>query len=388
MDLLLIKIGKALHTLKREGFVHGGKRVVGAFFLLFKRVKPGDILFITGGVGDSARYRTKHVAEELSLEGFSSSITVQDNPFLSTYADKFSIFIFHRVLFTPRVAKLIENIKASGKEIIFDTDDLVYDKAFLEHMDYFQKMNTLEKKLYENGVGGEILAESRFCTTSTTFLAEKLREKEKHVFIVRNKVSKEDVLWAEDIVKNKREKENEIRIGYLSGTLSHDKDFATITEALVIILEKYPEAQLVLAGPLDTKDELNRFQDRIFRVPFLPRKEYFATVANMDINLAPLEIGNPFCESKSELKWFEAGLLAVPTVASATGTFKEAIADSVDGYVAETTEEWVAKISQLIENGEKRKEIGMQARKTVLEKYTTSNTDNKEYYNYLRSKIV
>ena len=159
MDLLLIKIGKAWHTVKREGFVRGGRRVIAALFAMFHRVRPGDILFITGGVGDSARYRTEHVGEELRFQGFKTSLTVQDNPFLTSYADMFSVFVFHRVLYTPSVATLIDRIRKRNKEIIFETDDLVYDPAFLKHMDYYLMMNAFERKLYENGVGGEILSD-------------------------------------------------------------------------------------------------------------------------------------------------------------------------------------------------------------------------------------
>lgn len=399
MKLFLIKIGKVWQTFRRDGFVRGGRRIFVAFLALFKRVHPGDILFITGGVGDSARYRTQHVAEELVFRGFACSITVQDNPFLTTYADKFSVFIFHRVLFTPSVMKLIEKIKREKKEIIFETDDLVYDAAFLKHMDYFQEMNALERKLYENGVGGEILADPyvKVCTASTLFLAERLGERGKRVFVVRNKVSQEDVLFAETIMKDmmagigkekSRGKEGIVRMSYLSGTPSHNKDFATITDALLVLFEKYPELHLVLAGPLDTGERLAPFKGRIERVPFLPRREYFVTVARMDINLAPLERGNPFCESKSELKWFEAGLLSVPTVAAGTKTFKEAIIDGVDGYVATTTEEWIAKLSRLIEDSGFRKQMGERAREKVLERYTTHTGKSEEYYNYLRSKIV
>src|SRR5665647_2055661 len=138
MKTFLIKIGKAGKTLQREGLFRGGKRVLQSFFAMFRRVRPGDILFVTGGVGDSARYRTEHVAEELELQGFKCSITVQDNPFLTGYADKFKIFIFHRVLFTSSVEKLIAEIKTRNKEIIFETDDLVFDPKYLKFMDSFK----------------------------------------------------------------------------------------------------------------------------------------------------------------------------------------------------------------------------------------------------------
>ena len=393
MKLLLIKAGKAWHTLKRDGLLRGGKRVLGAFLALFKFVGKGDILFVTGGVGDSARYRCHHVAEELELNGFKCSITVQDNPLLASYADKFAVFVFHRVLYTPSVAKLIARIKEQGKEIIFETDDLVYDKEFLVHMDYFQKMNPLEKKLYENGVGGEILADPyvRVCTASTSFLAEKLREKGKEVFIVPNRLSKEDVSMAERI-KVQRDlptltsQTSPVRLGYFSGTLSHNKDFATITDALLAIMEKYPQTELFLAGPLDIESKLNKFKERIRQFPYVPREKHFANVASVDINIAPLEIGNPFCEAKSELKFFEAGIVGVPTVASATAPYREAIVDGVDGFVADGTAAWTEKLARLVFDADFRQEMGQKARQKALERYATTTADNKEYYGYLKNK--
>jgi glycosyltransferase involved in cell wall biosynthesis len=392
MKLFLIKIGKAFHTLRREGLWRGGKRVSIAFFALFRRVGSGDVLFITGGVGDSALYRAHHVAEELELNGLSTGITVQDNPLLPSYADKFSVFIFHRVLYTPSVAKLINRIKAQGKEIIFETDDLVFDPQYLQYMDYFQKMNSLEKKLYENGVGGEILADEyvKVCTTTTTFLAGKLREKNKRVFIVLNKLTRADVALAESLVQEKNVptiSSNIIKLGYFSGTISHNKDFATITDALVTVLQKYPQTELFLVGPLETESKLSVFADRIKQLPYAPRAKHFANIASVDINVAPLEIGNPFCESKSELKFFEAGIVGVPTVASATAPYKEAIEDGVDGYVASTTEEWVEKLSRLIEDPSFRASMGEAARTKAMQKYTTENAKNTEYYEYLKSKF-
>lgn len=390
MKLLLIKIGKAFHTLKREGLLRGGTRVMSAGFAMFRRVRPGDILFITGGVGDSARYRCRHVAEELGFRGFRTAITVQDNPFLAGYADTFSVFIFHRVLHTPSVAKLIARIKEQDKEIIFETDDLVYDPAYLGHMDYFKVMNPLERKLYEHGVGGEILADPyvKVATTTTTFLADKLRERGKQVFIVPNRLSEEDVRIADGIRRKGDPRHTSVTLSYFSGSASHNKDFATITEVLLHILEKYPEAELAIHGPLDLDPRFDVYGKRVRKIPYVSREKHWRNIAETDINLAPLEIGNPFCESKSELKFFEAGILGVPTVAAATKTFQEAIQDGKNGFVATTADEWTEKLERLILDPVLRHEMGEKAREKALANYSTTNAKNEPYYQYLISKIV
>ena len=405
MKLLLIKAGKAVNTIKRDGLIRGGKRVGSAFFAMFGRVGSGDILFITGGVGDSALYRAHHQAEELSLHGFKCSITVQDNPLLVRYADKFKIFIFHRVLFTSSVQKFVERIKKQDKEIIFETDDLVYDPKYLKYMDYHKQMNPLERKLYENGVGGEILRDPyvKACTTTTSFLAEKLRAYGKKVFISANKLSNRDLMAVEKIKKaslrfptqsisghlqsNAGRKSNAV-IGYFSGTISHNKDFAVAEDALIYILEKYPQTKLFLAGPLDISSEFDKFQDRIERVSYVPRDKHFENISMVDISIVPLEVGNPFCESKSELKFFEAGILKVPTVASATRTFREAVSDGVDGFTATDISEWKEKLERLVSDDGLRKRMGEKAYEKSLKDYTNKNSRDSGYYEYLRSKLA
>lgn len=392
MQSWLIKIGKVWAILQRDGIWRGVKRVWSMLGVYFQPIGSGDVLLISGGIGDSARYRTRHIAEELRSNGFKAQATVSSHPGLMTAAERFQIFVFHRILATPRFVIFIDQLKALRKTIIFETDDLVYDPEFLSHMDYYEQMNSLEKKLYEHGVGGDILLDSyvEVATTTTSFLAEKLRERGKKVFIVPNKLSQEDLGWANRTLDEKKMKQDihqKVRIGYLSGTPSHNKDFATITEALLRILNQYPQVELVLTGPLDTEDALQTYADRVVHLPFVPRSKLFDTIASLDINLAPLEIGNPFCESKSELKFFEAGIVGVPTVAAATRTFQEAITDGVDGFVAATTEEWYNKLSQLIKDPLLREEMGIRARATVMQRYTTKNAKNDEYYRYLRSKL-
>lgn len=396
MKSWVVKLGKGVSVMKREGIWRGGKRSAAAFFKLFRRVSSGDILFVSSGVGDSAKYRSDRQAEELSLHGFKCGITVQDNPLLPRYADRFKIFIFQKTIFSKPVAKLIEKIKARKYEIIFETDDLVFDPGYVRQMDFFQKLNALEKKQYETGLGSEILNDdyTKVCVTTTTYLAEKLKKYGKQVFVSRNKLANYDVEIAERILSNSRfrleqtyGKASTIKIGYFSGTASHDKDFEVVEDALNYILEKYPQVELHLFGPLEIGDVYAKFGDRIKRYPFASWEKHLENIMSVDINIAPLEIGNPFCEAKSELKFIEAGIVSVPTVAAATRSFREAIEDGKDGFVAENTDEWKEKLRKLVLDENLRAAMGEKAREKVLREYTNKNSHNEDYYNFLKSKI-
>jgi O-antigen biosynthesis protein len=390
---MLTTVGKVYKTIKRNGFFNGGKVVfmyLGIFLKNILRGKNGDILIITGGVGDSAFYRAQNQAEELNLHGLKCAPTIAGDLFLLRYAGKFKIFIFHRTRFSHKIAKFVEKIKKQNKEIIFDTDDLVYDAKLFHETDAYASMNAFEKKQYEKGVGEEIINNPcvKVCTVSTSYLAGKLLEKGKQVFISKNKLSNHELEIADNILKSKEKiKDNKVKIGYFSGTISHNKDFETISEAIAKVMEKYPQAELWLAGYLDTNDKINKFRNRIKKLPFVPREKYWENIWKVDINLAPLVKDDPFCEAKSELKFFEPGILKIPTVAVRNRTFSEAINDGVNGFLADNDSEWVEKIGKLVEDENLRHEMGEKARERVLCDYTNKNSHNEEYYNYLKSKI-
>lgn len=411
-------LGKILSVIKQDGFFGGIKKIFNAAFIMLKPVGSGDVLFISSGtVGNSWRYRVKNVAQELELHGFKCSSVIQEHPFLTSYCEKFSIFVFNQVNQNTQVKKLVEKIKAAGKEIIYDTDDLLFDPEYVLGQDFYQNANSFMKKFYEKGVGVEFMQDEyvKTCTTTTNYLADKLRQHNKNVFIVPNKLSKNDVEIANKILNQVQDDKNschsgldpesrsiesevsaldprireddKVRIGYFSGALSHNKDFATITDALMQIMEKYENVELFLVGPLDIESKLNKFENRIKQFSYAPREKHFANIASVDINIAPLEIGNPFCESKSELKFFEAGVVGVPTIASATQPFIDAIDNGVDGFVANGTEQWTFKLEKLILDENLRKSMGEKAREKAMARYTIQNSNNEEYYKHLRGFI-
>ena len=61
--------------------------------------------------------------------------------------------------------------------------------------------------------------------------------------------------------------------------------------------------------------------------------------------------------------------LAMPVVGTATGSNLEKIEDGVNGFLAETEDDWYRKLKFLLEHQEKWNEIGKNARRTILERY-------------------
>ena len=396
MRNILIKIGKIKSILERDGFWGGLKNICSKVFKVLKgilRWSNSEIVFISGVTGNSAMYRTDHIAEELREYGFKTDVLYIDDPFLLFKIKNTKVIILHRVAIENKIQKLLKQAESLQQNIIYDTDDLIFDITEFKKTDSYKKFNNLQKMQYEKGIGLEILKSDQLEAISapTSFLAEKLQRFHKPVYVVKSKLSKQELKWtreARKIYLNRIQKEGDVvKIGYFSGSVSHNKDFATIIAALEIILNRYQNVELYLVGYLDTSDIFyKKFKERVVQLPFVSRRKHYQNIAEIDINLAPLEM-NDFCQAKSELKFFEAGIIGIPTVAVRNQTFSEAIIEGKDGLLASNTEEWVCMLEKLIDDKELRIVIGEKARQKVLRKYLTGSGDNQDYYKFLDDKI-
>jgi hypothetical protein len=69
------------------------------------------------------------------------------------------------------------------------------------------------------------------------------------------------------------------------------------------------------------------------------------------------------------LKFFEAALLDVPTIASPTGPYKRAISNGVTGFLADSYEEWYATLLRLVDEPALRNRIARAANRNALRRY-------------------
>jgi hypothetical protein len=61
----------------------------------------------------------------------------------------------------------------------------------------------------------------------------------------------------------KKKRDNNIIIGYFSGSITHDSDINMIKPALIKILREYKNVELLLLGELSYPDFLNEFSSQI-----------------------------------------------------------------------------------------------------------------------------
>jgi glycosyltransferase involved in cell wall biosynthesis len=84
-------------------------------------------------------------------------------------------------------------------------------------------------------------------------------------------------------------------------------------------------------------------------------------LATSDIGLAPLP-ENRFTKGKCSFKVLEYASAGLPVIASPIGTNSEYVRSNVTGFFATNMQEWIDRITQLIENGQLRKKMGQEGR--------------------------
>jgi glycosyltransferase involved in cell wall biosynthesis/2-polyprenyl-3-methyl-5-hydroxy-6-metoxy-1,4-benzoquinol methylase len=334
-------------------------------------------LILSGCPGDAYRYRCEHQAEQLRLLGLTVDSTYFDQVDYPSALENYQTFWLHRVPHTDAVDNFIRAARQAGKPVIFDTDDLVFDEEKVPYIRALERMPGEEVDLYYDGVRRyhRTLSRCRFATVTTEPLRRAVQRMFPHMRcrVIPNVLSEIQVAHAQEALAEPRPAEDEgiVRIAYLSGTHTHNIDFRECSSALVRVLESFPQVRLTLVGHLDVGEEFARFEDRVERHALMPWQDLPRVLRRVDINLAPLEPENPFTECKSSLKYFEAALLGVPTIASDLEPYRKPIVHGENGYLCRSEQDWYQCMSRLVQDTVLRTKIGLMARADVLNNCTT-----------------
>jgi glycosyltransferase involved in cell wall biosynthesis len=270
------------------------------------------------------------------------------------------------------VQSVIESSKKCRIPVLFDLDDLVFDRKYFmtvintigefSNIDYwvpyFDDMNNTAKN-----VDGFIV--------TNDYLGNKTKECfGKEYKVIRNSLNDEQLLASDAYLSIKKKDKKSFLIGYFSGSSTHINDFETALPEIFAFLRAHKDAKLKIVGFIQfdsrAKDLLEGGQ--IIYSPPVDFRRLQREMSEVDVNIAPLVI-NDFTNCKSELKFFEAAAVETTTIASPSYTFERAIKNGKNGILAGPGE-WYNALESLYKNRELNKKIAKKARQYVIGEYS------------------
>jgi glycosyltransferase involved in cell wall biosynthesis len=336
------------------------------------------VLLVYDESGATVRYRCSHRAEELAFLGMSGDVGQLRALDLTRMVHNYDCFILHRVRWSADVASFLDSARSLGKPVIFDADDLVFEPALFHHFAVLDDGSDDERDSWIRKLTRyrRTLQECNAAIVSTEPLRDYASHLNNRVEVVFNAVSKEMVQLADHALRvassqATRSNASEVTIAYFSGTPTHNRDFLEAADALLWALETNGSTRFLAVGHLELDARFEAFSSRVRHLPSQPWEALPRLLAGVDINLAPLERDNPVTECKSCVKYLEAALLGVATIASTRDDFVRVIDHGKNGLLADTATEWRESLRRLIESRQLRREIGLCAYEDVRRHHTT-----------------
>jgi glycosyltransferase involved in cell wall biosynthesis len=320
------------------------------------------------------RYRAHNLIEALSLAGLEGTfVAQQDVPSQLSAILSHDLIVLVRRVRDDVITALIGMARRRGLPVVFDIDDFIFEPWIMPYVEAFHEPIGRAKYLSLMDDLGACLDQCDYFTGSTSYLAERVSAHGKESFVIHNGLNSTQLLQSQ-LAREQRQHHRSgqgTRIGYFSGTRTHQADFRIVYPAVMRLLHEHRDVRLTIGGQLDLGafPGLAPFQNQIDILPICHWTELPAVIAGVDINLIPLEL-TPFNEGKSNLKYYEAGLVEVPSIASPTGIHCESITHGHNGLLARTTEDWYDGLKELIARPDWRRQMGKNALEHVMQHYS------------------
>jgi glycosyltransferase involved in cell wall biosynthesis len=244
-----------------------------------------------------------------------------------------------------------ERFFAKRAKMIFDFDDSIWLQNVSEANKKFVFLKNPNKTK-------ELIKISNLVFAGNQYLADFAKNINPHVIIVPTTI--ETNLYKPTI----KSETNKVVIGW-SGSVTTIQHFNYAVSALKKIKARYNDLiDIRVVGD-------GNYVNEELGVKGLPWKKEseLDDLGVIDIGIMPLP-DDEWSKGKCGLKGLQYMALGIATIMSPVGVNTEIIQDGENGFLAKNEEEWIEKLSLLIENKALRKTIGDQGRKTVVEKYS------------------
>jgi glycosyltransferase involved in cell wall biosynthesis len=276
------------------------------------------------------------------------------------------VFIFREALMT-RSTFFEKAAKARGKKLVFDFDDAIWLMNVSDANKWFSFMKNPDKTK-------QLIALSDMIFAGNQYLADYASQFNKNVKIIPTTIDTEEY---KPVGKKPTDK---ITIGW-SGSITTIQHFEYALPFLREVKTKYGDTiEILVIGDKSYRNEELNIQGKPWK-----KETELRDLSQIDIGIMPLP-DDEWAKGKCGLKGLQYMALAIPTIMSPVGVNTEIIQDGENGFLATTAQDWIEKLSRLIEDEALRRQIGDSGRETVEEKYSV-NALRQTYLNLFNEVI-
>ena len=267
---------------------------------------------------------------------------------------RYDIIFLQRDLIPIPTLLLEKWVKRFNSCIIFDFDDAIFlkpswcktnpEEALFDH--------NLEKKF------SQIISLSSRVIAANEYLKNFAKKINPNVSVVLTPIDIKRYF-----PKSKKKKSSKIIVGWVgtSGNLYYLNNLTSVFKDLFI---EFKELRLKVISDFVVAEEyaILKLPQVSFNVWSV--EDELENLHSLDIGIMPLA-DDEWTKGKAGFKIIQYMALGIPVVASPVGFNQELIIETVNGFFANTSQEWVKKLSLLIKNEKLRQRMGNAGRKFV-----------------------
>ena len=287
------------------------------------------------------------------------AICISGKQYINLLRFLFTCYKYDYVLLQKKIIPgIVIRIITKQSQLIYDFDDALYTRESHELEQHKPPSHSTIKKL------NYILKQSTLVFAGSPELARYGKTFNSNVHIIPTALGKQ---IAEPITPPQT---GNITIGWIGNDVNLYY-LSIIDDATCFLQKKYPVVRfsLLCGNPpkgLETNWHFTRWST--------PAEKSW--LHSLDIGIMPLT-DDPWSRGKCAFKLLQYMAYGKPVVASDVGANRTAVADTINGYLANTTEEWISALEQLILDREMRLKMGKESLKIFTEQFERSRIQQK-----------
>ena len=243
-----------------------------------------------------------------------------------------------------------------GKPIIFDFDDAIFLSNTSEQNIYIERFKNPKKV-------SRIVRMSKCIIAGNGYLRDYAMQYNSNIVVIPSSIDTKKYF---PLAGKPREKS--IIVGWL-GSNTTRRFLCDLEDVFVDLSKKYKNLIFKIVGAAFFSSKLTN----IVNVKWSLDGE-LAELQSFDIGIMPM-LDNEWTKGKCGFKALLYMACGIPVVASAVGINPEIIKDGENGFLATGYDEWIAKLSRLIEDEKMRVVFGLAGRRTIIDRYSLERSE-------------